>query len=82
MDLRPDRWTVRGVPKETQRAALAAARAADRPLGPWLAELISTATAGSRPGDMGAIADRLARHEHILVDLLDRLAVLESDPGQ
>ena len=80
-----DRWTVRGVSRATQRKALALARNAGEPIGVLLSRLIDNAADSAALADipsdaLGAITNRLARHEHILVELLDRIASLENRP--
>ena len=75
-----DRWTVRGISRATQRKAADLAARADVTLGVWLSRLIDSAagSADIAPDIACEIASRLARHETILCDVLDRLAALES----
>lgn len=67
-----DRWTVRGVPKEAQDAASAAARAAGMKLGAWVAAAVQSALAtnGSRTADSAELDGG---------DLRQRVADLERD---
>ncbi len=60
------RWTVRGVPRDVQRLALDAARAAGVPLGAWLSDLIRERAGGPVPvTDCDALADLVARVERL-----------------
>ena len=74
-----ERWTIRGIPADLQRAAADAAKAQGRTLGRWVADAINAALAGGQPADERQTGDaaRLVHLEGQICDLAGRLASVE-----